>query len=59
MGAFDADTGTRRGRHIFVAKRGSCCDLADGLPQNEHSARQRVSRPLAPPAGWRPTGRRA
>jgi hypothetical protein len=36
MGAFDADTGTRLERHIFVAEKGDYYDIADGLPQNEH-----------------------
>jgi hypothetical protein len=34
MGAFDAPTGTRLGKHIFVADKGDYYDIADGLPQN-------------------------
>jgi hypothetical protein len=33
MGAFDAPTGTRLGKHIFVADKGDYYDIADGLPQ--------------------------
>jgi hypothetical protein len=35
MGAFDKPTGTRLGKHIFVAEKGNCYDIADGLPQNQ------------------------
>lgn len=34
MGAFDRPTGTRLGRHIFVADKGDYYEIADGLPQN-------------------------
>lgn len=34
MGAFDQPTGTRLGKHIFVADKGDYYDIADGLPQN-------------------------
>ena len=34
MGAFEAPTGTRLARHIFVADKGDYYDIADGLPQN-------------------------
>lgn len=34
MGAFDAATGTRLARHIFVSQKGDYYDIADGLPQN-------------------------
>lgn len=33
MGAFDAPTGTRLARHIFVAHKGDYYDIADDLPQ--------------------------
>ena len=33
MGAFDAPTGLRLHRHIFVAEQGDYYDIADGLPQ--------------------------
>ncbi|UYN99305.1 MAG: GFA family protein [Devosia sp.] len=33
LGAFDAPTGTRLVRHIFVADKGDYYDIADGLPQ--------------------------
>jgi hypothetical protein len=36
MGTFDRPTGTRLRRHIFVAGNGDYCDIADGLPQNQH-----------------------
>jgi hypothetical protein len=35
MGAFDQPTGTRLGKHIFVAEKGDYYDIADGLPQNQ------------------------
>jgi hypothetical protein len=35
MGAFDGPTGTRLGKHIFVADKGDYYDIADGLPQHE------------------------
>lgn len=35
MGAFDAPTGTRMSKHIFVADKGDYYDIADGLPQNQ------------------------
>lgn len=35
MGAFDAPTGTRLGKHIFVADKGDYYDIGDGLPQIE------------------------
>lgn len=35
MGAFDAPTGTRLGKHIFTADKGDYYDIADGLPQYE------------------------
>jgi len=34
MGAFDAPTGTRADKHIFVAEQGDYYDIADGLPQH-------------------------
>ena len=34
MGAFDAPTGTRLGKHIFTADQGDYYDIADGLPRN-------------------------
>jgi hypothetical protein len=34
MGAFELPTGTRLGRHIFVADKGDYYEIADGLPQN-------------------------
>jgi hypothetical protein len=34
MGAFDAPTGTRLEKHIFVADKGDYYDIGDGLPQN-------------------------
>ena len=34
MGALDAPTGVKIGRHIFVADKGDYYDLADGLPQS-------------------------
>ena len=33
MGAFDAPTGTRLARHIFVAHKGDYYEIADDLPQ--------------------------
>ena len=33
MGAFEAPTGVRLGKHIFVADKGDYYDIADGLPQ--------------------------
>ncbi|MFV0514071.1 MAG: GFA family protein [Jhaorihella sp.] len=33
MGAFDAPTGTRLARHIFVADKGDYYEIADDLPQ--------------------------
>ena len=33
MGAFETPTGTRMGKHIFVADKGDYYDIADGLPQ--------------------------
>lgn len=36
MGAFDRPTGTRLGKHIYVADKGDYYDIADGLPQNQH-----------------------
>ena len=36
MGAFDGSTSTHLERHIFVAEKGDYCDIADGLPQNDH-----------------------
>jgi hypothetical protein len=35
MGAFEMPTGTRLGKHIFVADKGDYYDIADGLPQTE------------------------
>jgi len=35
MGAFDKPTGTRLGKHIFVAEKGDYYDIVDGLPQNQ------------------------
>jgi hypothetical protein len=34
MGAFEAPTGTRLGKHIFVADKGDYYEIGDGLPQN-------------------------
>ena len=34
MGALDAPTGLRLGRHIFVADKGDYYEIADGLPQH-------------------------
>lgn len=34
LGLFDAPTGARLTRHIFVADKGDYYDIADGLPQN-------------------------
>jgi hypothetical protein len=36
MGTFDLPTGTKLGKHIFVAEKGDYYDIADGLPQNQH-----------------------
>ena len=36
MGAFESPTGTRLGKHIFVADKGDYYDIADGLPQDTH-----------------------
>jgi hypothetical protein len=33
MGAFEPPTGTRLGKHIFVADKGDYYEIADGLPQ--------------------------
>jgi hypothetical protein len=33
MGAFDNPTGTRLGKHIFVADKGDYYEIGDGLPQ--------------------------
>ena len=33
MGAFDAPTGTRLGKHIFVSQKGDYYDIMDGLEQ--------------------------
>ena len=35
MGAFENPTGTRFGRHVFVADKGDYYDITDGLPQHE------------------------
>jgi hypothetical protein len=35
MGAFEAPTGTRLGKHIFFAQKGDYYEIGDGLPQNE------------------------
>ena len=35
MGAFDAPTGTKLGKHIFVANKGDYYEISDGLPQNQ------------------------
>jgi hypothetical protein len=35
MGAFEAPTGTRLGKHIFVGDKGDYYEIADGLPQIE------------------------
>jgi hypothetical protein len=35
MGAFDAPTGTRMDKHIFVAEKGDYYDITDGLEQIE------------------------
>ena len=35
MGAFDGETKTKLGIHIFVADKGDYYDIADGLPQNQ------------------------
>jgi hypothetical protein len=34
LGAFDAPTGTRVAKHIFVADKGDYYEITDGLPQN-------------------------
>ncbi len=34
MGAFEKPTGTRLGKHIFVADKGDYYEIGDGLPQN-------------------------
>ena len=36
MGAFDLPTDTQLGMHIYVADKGDCDDIGDGLPQHEH-----------------------
>lgn len=36
MGAFERPTGTKLGKHIFVADKGDYYDIADGLPQHQH-----------------------
>ena len=36
MGAFEAPTGTRLGKHIFTADKGDYYEIADGLPQEAH-----------------------
>ena len=35
MGAFDAPTGTRLGKHIFTGSKGDYYEIGDGLPQEE------------------------
>lgn len=35
MGAFEKPTGTKMGKHIFVAEKGDYYDIGDGLPQNQ------------------------
>ena len=35
LGAFDAPTGLRLEKHIFVADKGDYYDIADGLPQQD------------------------
>jgi hypothetical protein len=35
MGAFDAPTGTRLGKHIFTAEKGDYYEIGDDLPQEE------------------------
>jgi hypothetical protein len=35
MGAFDAPTGTRLEKHIFIADKGDYYEIGDGLPQNQ------------------------
>ena len=35
MGAFDAPTGARLSKHIFVSQKGDYYSLADGLPQHD------------------------
>ena len=35
MGAFEAPTGTRLGKHIFTADKGDYYEICDGLPQHE------------------------
>lgn len=37
-GSFDAPTGLRLGRHIFVADKGDYYEIGDGLPQHEGSS---------------------
>ncbi len=36
MGAFDTPTSTHLDKHIFVAEKGDCYQITDGLPQNLH-----------------------
>jgi hypothetical protein len=36
MGAFDNPTRTSLRMHIFVAEKGDCYTIADGVPQNQH-----------------------
>jgi hypothetical protein len=35
MGAFEAPTGARLGKHIFVADKGDYYEIGDGLPQHQ------------------------
>jgi len=35
MGLFDGPTGTRLGKHTFVADKGDYYDLSDGVPQSD------------------------
>lgn len=36
MGAFDGETQTTLGKHIFVSEKGDYYNIADGLPQNHN-----------------------
>jgi hypothetical protein len=42
MGAFDAPTGTRLEKHIFVPDKGDYYDIGDGLPQFGRSPQEAV-----------------
>ena len=42
MGAFDAPTGTRLEKHIFVPDKGDYYDIGDGLPQFGRSPEEAI-----------------